>query len=270
MANAKKGAKVIAPKKRARSKSATVSKPSKQSWQEQLLALPLSFENKIDRPVGDVLFEASNLRKTASKEWAALEKKSTLPSDALSQLKHLASHLENAEDLWSNLRKRRTPGTLAKAREKGRELRADTLAALRYFLRGDTEVQARVESIVEGDGDADLIDDLRKLAGLVDEHRGALAKADLPKASSDAYRKCAETLTEETSERASDVDAAKALALRNRAYWSLRGWMSEVRAAGRYVFRKDPLTAARFVDGLSSKRAPKAEPSAPVADKAKK
>lgn len=278
MAKTKKSASTKAPKKTAKtktksSKSSSSAKtegarPSKGSWQEDLLALPVSYEDKINRSVGDVLYDASNLRRTALKEWNTLSKKTLLASDALEQLKQRAEHLESAEAAWTDARKLRAPAKLVKAREQGRSLRSDAVAALRYFLRQDDEVQAQVDNIVEGDGDADLIDDLRKLATLVDEHSDALAKAELPKDGSDAFRKLAELLTDETSERASDVAGAKALALRNRAYWSLRELMSEVRAAGRYVFRKEPLTAAKFVDPLGNKSATKEAAPAPDADKA--
>lgn len=234
------------------------------SWQDALNALPVDYESKINRSVGDVLFDAGNLRKLLTKEWPRLSKKSVLPSDIVTRLQHHTSHLEEAEGLWSEARQLRTPAKLVKAREQGRLLRSDAVAALRYFLRENDEVQARVDAIVDGDGDADLIDDLRKLATLIDEHRASLSRAELPAGGSNAFRKLGETLAEETSEQASDVKAAKALALRNRAYWALRELMSEIRAAGHYVFRKEPLTAAKFVDPLRSTASPKAPTTPPA------
>jgi hypothetical protein len=270
-----KPAKKVAPttSKRATSKRATSAKSSSEQTKrssptrrrdtsasrlaaaaEALRALPARYERRPDRSIAESLYDANNLATLASKEWPKLQKKGGLEADTLDRLRVMRSLLERLEAEWTTVRKRTTPAAVERAREEGRQLRSEANAALRHFLRRDAEVQKRLSEISEGEGDADLIDDLRKLAALVEAHRDALRFAELPKDGSDALRKAAAVLSDVTSERKADSDAAAVQASRNRAYWSLRELMSEVRSAGRYVFRKEPKVAARFADPFRSTR----------------
>ncbi len=108
-----------------------------------------------------------------------------------------------------------------------------------------------------GTGLADLIDDLKKLAALLDENQKALARADLPKHPADRARGLAESLSRGSADRGVDPVGAAAMSLRNRAFWWLREAMDAVRSAGRYVYRKQPklLVAFRASSTLARARA---------------
>ncbi|HEY8076838.1 MAG TPA: hypothetical protein VIF62_22080, partial [Labilithrix sp.] len=111
-------------------------------------------------------------------------------------------------------------------------------------------VQKRVDAIQEGRGIADLVDDLLKLADLVEENASRLRKADLPKDASNRARSLAESIGQSAAarpvERSGGQAGADLLALRNRAFWYLREAMDAVRDAGRYVFRNEPKKVALF------------------------
>ncbi len=192
-----------------------------------------------DFPLSDVLHEARELDATLRKLGPKLVKGARLDGKVREELSRRRALLDVAEAAWLAARERLTPRNVVKTRATAEALKRDAVAALRYFLAEDAEVQLALDEIAEGSGDADLIDDLRRLAGLVEAHAEALRRADLPKHPSDKLRALAQTLADATADRAFDPEAAHAGAQRNRAFWHLRDLMDRVRAGGRYVFRND-------------------------------
>jgi hypothetical protein len=187
----------------------------------------------------------------AKKHAAALIDGSKLDRADITELESRLALLDTSETEWLSLRKRTAPKEITRAREAGVKLRSSAIRALRYFVADDAEVQARVNAIQEGDGDVDLIDDLRKSAALLDEHAEALAKDKrLPKERGDALRKAAVELEAGVLDRDTSPEARDARDRRNRAFWWLQDIVSKVRSAGQYVFDDDPSKFALFVDGL--------------------
>ncbi len=200
----------------------------------------------------------------AKKHAAALVDGSKLERADLAELEARLALLDKSETEWLTLRKRTAPKEITRSREAGVKLRSSAIRALRYFVADDAEVQSRLNAIQEGDGDVDLIDDLRKTAALLDEHAEAVAKDKrLPKERGDALRKAATELEAGVLDRDTSPEAQDARDRRNRAFWWLQDLVSKVRLAGQYVFDGDASKVALFVDELrrsSPRSAPDAAP----------
>lgn len=247
---------MAASKKKQSSQKSSLKKPAatKKAAPEGLSApqrgllkkLDPSYAAAIEFPVADILQESRALEVVIRKVGDALYAGSDLDKSVASSLAARRTMLETTEAAWAKHRITALPGELRALRTEAEELKKDALAALRYFKRGDAEIQRKLDAVVEGSGLADLLDDLHKLSPLLDIEKKALKKADLPKNAAARARELAEHLGGGSAERAANTEGGDALELRNRAYWWLREAMDEVRSAGRYVFRKNPRRRSLF------------------------
>lgn len=213
---------------------------------ELLDTLGADYAAQPDFPVANIAHEARELGVSLKKLGAKLAKSSDLPKDAGKDLAARLGRLERAEAGWNAVRQIRTPKDIIALRKRAEKAKTDAFEALRYFAKTNGDVQARLDAISIGSGDADLIDDLKKLAELVSEQAAVLGKADLPKNAADALTALAAELGDAIADRDVSPDAAAAIGARNRAFWHLRELMDEARDAGRYVFRADPANLALF------------------------
>lgn len=212
----------------------------------ELLALDPSFDAPIDRNVAETQQEARDLQAVLARLGKEIYAKSNLEKAVGGSLEARRKRLELAEAAWTEHRNASLSKSLREVRADAEELKRDAIAALRHFCEEDSAVLTRVEAIVLGAGIADLIDDLRKLAVLLEENARALARADLPKHPADKAHALAESLSRGSADRSIDPVGAAAMSLRNRAFWSLREAMDAVRSAGRYVYRKQPKVLVAF------------------------
>lgn len=222
-----------------------------------LLALPAIFEAPIDRSIADTQQEAEALRSALAKLGKEIYARSTLSKEVGQSIAARREVLDVTEAMWTQHRNASLSKSLREVRDQAEGLKRDAIAALRHFREDDSEVQARVEAIVLGTGLPDLIDDLKKLAILLEENASALSRADLPKHPADQARGYAESLSRGAADKVIDPVGAALISLRNRAFWSLREAMDAVRSAGRYVYRKQPklLVAFRASSTLAKARA---------------
>lgn len=214
-----------------------------------------------DFSVKTILDEAKELAANARTKASDLVEGSMLKKGFDTQLQSARDVLDRAEKIWTASRTRTAPQRLKLARAEGEELKRETMAALRYFLKDDTEVQKRVDEIAEGTGDDDTVSDLRKLAVLAAEHSAALKKAKkLPAKLTAALTKAADALSmaaaEGTEDKAEAAHESESIFdLRNRAYWALKNQMDDVRDAGKYVFRGDKKALKHFKSSHANERA---------------
>lgn len=220
--------------------------PISTSMDTILRALPDGAAGRPDVAVSQVLDEARALEVLIAKHGPDLERGAGLDRKAAAELGKRREALDTLESAWLTARVVATPRSVGSVRDAAERAKRDAFAAARWWLREDEGVQIVLDRIAEGSGDADLVDDLRRLADLVDAHRPRLKKADLPRKVGEAMRTLADTLAEATAERPIDAEVAAHENLRNRAYWHLRALMDEIRAAGRYVFRDQPRRLATF------------------------
>jgi len=236
--------------KKSKAKPSKKEKTAPENSGTDLLALDASYEAPIDLPVAVILQDAKEIQGLLKKLGKRLLERSRLDEALLADLPERAARLNAAELRWTSVRKLQLPTQRKKLRQQAEELRSDTIAALRHFTAEDATTQARLNRIVEGSGLADLIDDLKKLAPLVDKHQAQLRRATLPENTSGRLASLASALEEatedESAERIGTDEARQALALRNRAYWHLRGATDEIRECARYAFRNEPELSKLF------------------------
>ncbi|MDC0680960.1 hypothetical protein [Sorangium atrum] len=222
---------------------------------QELLDLDPAYEAPIDHPVSDTLQEARELEVALSKLGKEIYKKSRLSKEVGTSISARRDLLAAAESAWTEVRTLPLSSDLRAQRKDAEALKRDAIAALRYFLAADEEVERRVDGIVLGTGVADLVSDLSQLAELLEQHRDALARADLPKRAPERARELAAALSSGAAERAVDPQGNAAMALRNRAFWWLREAMDDIRAAGRYVYRDERKVLALFRTSSARARA---------------
>lgn len=209
------------------------------------------YARKPDVSVARQLHAAKALEAHTKKHAAPLCAESKVEREDIVDLGARIALLDRAETAWITARRRTAPKNVTKARAAGTALRSSAVRALRYFAKHDSEVQVQLNEIQEGDGDVDLVDDLGRLADLVDTHSALLTKdKKLPKERGDALRKVARELEDGILDRDTSPEAREAVDRRNRAFWWLQDLVSEIRAAGQYVFDDDASKFSLFVDPL--------------------
>ena len=160
-----------------------------------------------------------------------------------------------AQASWDAVRSTRKPEEVRAQEDAAYDLRGDLVAASRWNLRHDRIAQGTLNAIQEGDGIADLITDLDALAVLILNNQAAFthdAHFDA-QASAVHAQEVAQALRAVEAERSGE-GREDALQLRDRAWTHLEVLMAELRAAGRYVFRKDPDRLIHF-QRLTTRRA---------------
>jgi hypothetical protein len=205
-----------------------------------LLALPDGYPRSPDASTKRLLCEAHEAIALVSRHKSKLAKKAGLDKAMLDTLKARREALRVAEHAVRAHLERSSSRSHCELRKRGR-CSPDSIAALEYC----EEQRGQPASPSARREDGALIEDLRSTAQLVDLAGEALAKADLPKNAADKCRATAIELSQ-TSSAAVEPSPFDHEPVRNRAYWYLRDAVSEVAAAGRYVFRDDPKLLLAF------------------------
>jgi hypothetical protein len=164
----------------------------------------------------------------------------------------LATKLSDAESAWLRQKLVATAASVRPVRDAAEGFRSDFLASARYMLRNDPPAIQLLDQIAEGSGLDDLTEDLEEIARLGEERQDVLAAdKQLPK-ELPAY---ARSLAQKLSTVKESPAAQAALEQRNRVFWLLDQAVGEVRAAGRYLYRKEPKTLALMGSDYVNRRA---------------
>jgi hypothetical protein len=120
------------------------------------------------------------------------------------------------------------------------DLRDSVIHSMLYAYRKQANLLERVRTVAEGDGDADMLQDLNVLHIIARENTGPLEAVGFDMSLVD---KLAETGEQMASIRASasvDSDEVQELkVLRDKAYTHLKQAVDEIRECGQYVFWRD-------------------------------
>ncbi len=149
---------------------------------------------------------------------------------------------------WAVLRDRSKPASQRDREERGVALRDELLSAARWNLRNDRAAMGTLSAISEGEGVADLVQDLNDLGELIERKRDAFAgdaTFDAP-ASAEAARSVASEISVGAGVAKIDGESAEARDLRDRAYTLLAQLMEEIREAGRHAYRDDERMRKHF------------------------
>ena len=230
-----------------------------------LLALEDSYDRPPDVSVPVLMQEGLELAGVVGKYRARLLGGTRLEKKLLDAIASRRATLDTTESMW-RARRLQAAGS-RELHDEAEALKRDAVATLRYFVADDATVQRRLDAIQEGTGLADFVVDLKRLSELLAEQAPSLKKADLPKNAATRARELSEQISEGAAGQSVDGAAAQLLSLRNRAFWSLREAMDEIRAAGRYAFRAEPkllplFRATRSVPAKAAKVSPLPAPKA--------
>lgn len=233
--------------------SASAESEARPAWADELTALDAEYDELPNVPVGTILLEAKELEARFRKYAKDLTSGTRLSTGDGAELGRRRSLLSKAEEAWITAREIAVPSAVHKLRAKAEKRKRELLQGLRYWLEEDLNVASKLDAIREGSGDADLLQDLRSLAALVEEFAEALTRAKLGKDPVAEARALADELEAVVTGRNIGTPL-EALALRNRAYWLLRDQMNAIRAAGRYRFVDDPRIANLFLSTQTNQR----------------
>jgi hypothetical protein len=164
----------------------------------------------------------------------------TLPSDID------ASRAAQSE--WTVLRDRSKSQGQRTLEEKGYALRQSLLQSCRWNLRHDRIALGTLAAIAEGEGVADLIQDLLDLSYLIEKHVALFAGDQTFNAQvgMQEARSVAGDLQAGASAEKLTTEQNVAKDIRDRAYTYTADRVTQIRQAGRYVFRDDPAMARKF------------------------
>jgi len=118
--------------------------------------------------------------------------------------------------------------------------RNDLLQSLRFAYRKDESLLSRVRAITDGNGHADMIQDLNDLAVLGRENPDPLTAIGFDLSQLDLAATRADELADLLAEANGDkADPNESKVIRDKAYAHLKVLVDEIREAGKYAFRND-------------------------------
>ncbi len=202
-----------------------------------------------NKPVKIALLEAERLNAGVSKYKKVLVTLPGFRAADLTLLPELVKALEGTERSWSRTKLAQGSASLVGLRKEAEAWRRQAMAAARYLLRRDERAMLEIERIAEGEGLADLVQDLDDLAVLIEHHAATFAAMPEPLDVAEARR-----LSKALRKGRDDSDTMASLENRNRAFWALEDAVDEIRAALRFVLRDDPKKLAPLLSRYQADR----------------
>jgi hypothetical protein len=153
-----------------------------------------------------------------------------------------------AQTAWTLTYERQKPATQKEAERRGQALRAAVAKKARFALRHDGAALAVLDQILEGDGIADLVQDLGDLRMLLTQKAEQFARNKNfdAVAVSGELAVLAQSIRQGLSGFRMSPEQANAVDLRNRAWTYLDDLVDDVREAGRAA------TEGKLAKGFSS------------------
>lgn len=221
---------------------------SYQKLKKQIEAIDEKDVRQPDIPVDVFNQEAENLYQVALTDKEALLARG-LKEENISLLAEAAGACRYAEAEWNKERneKQAAEREWKEKSPEAYELRSDLIDELEFAFYGEHELLSALDRIRDGNGDADMIQDLMDLSVLGKEYTSFLQETHFDAALLDQ----AETVADEMSELLGRANGMRdsnqeSKLMRDRAYTFLRELVSEVRRYGKFVFRKDEDHAAKY------------------------
>jgi len=189
-------------------------------------------------PMGIYLQEAEDLALWAKDDEPELLN-SGLPAELISDLPVWVGATSQAQSVWMKEVKTREQAEQewVELEPKAYDLRNELQHAFRYAFRHQPDLLSQVSAIEDGNGHADMIQDLNDQAVLGRDHLETLAqigiteeKVELAATMSDQAR---DVRARANGEKNSDNEN---LTLRNQMYTMLKRSVDEIRMCGKYVF----------------------------------
>ncbi|MBI3070569.1 MAG: hypothetical protein HYY84_00440 [Deltaproteobacteria bacterium] len=203
-----------------------------------LKAIPADKVIEPDRPVGIIVQEAYELANAAHQYRPHLLAVG-VSAELLDGIVTHANALSAAQTEWTHVREMGFPAALHATIDAATVVRRDLVDSSHYALRNDGDALAIVSRIQEGEGVADICQDLKDLAALTEKYRAEFDRIDFDFEIAKRARALAtEVLTGHAAATTKKV-STEAKSIRDRAFTHLDDAVDEVRAAGLFAFRRD-------------------------------
>jgi hypothetical protein len=222
-----------------------------------LLALPVESEAPPRETIPRVVSHAEMLVGFARRFADKLVAGGAFTLARLDALERAVSVLRRVDSARVYKHGRQVSDDVFKKRAHAEKVKLEAVEALAYFCRNRPQVVALVASIRPGVGDIDLLDDLSKAAGGVEQNLdlvGAPLTATLGENPVAAILAARADLLEALGQRRLDADDVRYRRLKNRAYSVVKPEVDELVATGRYVFRNSPEILTLFVTPATERR----------------
>jgi hypothetical protein len=197
--------------------------------------------SKPNQPVASFLQEASNLYIWCLDDVIQLNSVG-ISTELINELPLRIEACKNAQSYWSKQLNTTKESQIQwrKAAPLAIQLRKELLTAMRYAFRNKPALLTPLAGISKGRSYTDLIQNLNDIASLGRSNAALLSKISfdlslLDEAASSS-RMLAELWATAKAERNSNAELKRN---RNKAFWHLHQLVSEIREAGKYVFRND-------------------------------
>lgn len=233
---------------------------SKQNYDHKFMVLDAIATNDVKAPnipVDNALQEAEDLY-----IWAEADKEALLKSSGVDWEQFVvdipvrAGALRHAQSLWVKERYSQEEANKIWKEEspKAYELRDDLLDDFRYAFRKRKDLLGRVKEIYNGNGDADMIQDLSDLSVLGKSNTEELIAAKFKMKNLNIAAELSNNLAEMLAKaNGATLENSKAKVMRDKAFTHLKEATDEVREAGKYVFKKDPVRYRGYISRYNKK-----------------
>ncbi|WP_128755287.1 hypothetical protein [Aquimarina sediminis] len=219
---------------------------SKENYDAKLALLEGLLQEEVKKPTIPIdvfMQEAENLFIWAEEDKELLTSKGLDWEQLGKDLPTRTGACRYAQALWMKERYNQEEAAKAWKTEapKAYEFRNDLMADLRFAFRKRADLLARVRAIADGEGDADMIQDLMDISVLGKANIAELEKIKYDPKNFDLAAQKSDALAELLAKaNGATLDNSKAKNIRDRAYTHLKEAIDEVRDTGKYAFRKDP------------------------------
>jgi len=189
-------------------------------------------------PIGQYMYEADKLYTHSIKDKDSLVAVGldALIIDAIPQRNQA---LRYAQSIWAEDYDELSQSAIEwnELRPQGEELKAVLLHTFRFAYRNDANMQARINRIAEGSGNADTIQDLHDLAILGKENSAPLIAVNYDVTTLDAAADLAVKMSRSLAEAKDNREQINELKItRDKAFTHLKRAVDEVRNYGKFAF----------------------------------
>ncbi len=207
-----------------------------EALQPVLDAIPADDVRAPDQPV-DIYFQETEdlLEHVAANGLAQLLDDEGLEPETLASIPQALAAARESQTAWMLLNERAKPQEQRQLEQRGYDLRTKISKKARFILRKNNAALAIISQILEGEGVADLVQDLDDMRMLMTHHAAAFARNknfDVAAASAEAL-KLSTDIRKGLAGFRMNPEQSKAVELRNRAWTYLDSLVDDVREAGR-------------------------------------
>lgn len=221
-----------------------------------IVAIPKKNVVQIAMPVNVMVQEACDMVQCARNDAGSL---STInyTMEKADDLELRAAACQQAESLWleQNHCANGAEDNWAALREQAIEAKFDTIHTFKYAYRNNKNVMDAIAEVVEGGTHADTMQDISDLVVLGKKHPEPLTAINYDLSKLDTLEKLGNDASNALAiANENRLSGSEAKVLRDKAYTYLKEGLDELRAAGKFVFRKDEKKQKRYQSRYWRKR----------------